>query len=522
MSERAYVDLHCHSTASDGTLAPAEVVRLAKEEGLSGLALTDHDTVDGVAEAAAEAERLGIDFLPGIEISAEYPSPGTMHLLGYGVDPENPALKSLTTTLLAGRDDRNPRIVAKLNEMGVHVSMQEWQDEAKGSVLGRPQLAAILHRKGYVSSIKQAFDKYLGQGAPAYVDKERLSPKKAIEMIGQSGGVAVLAHPVQLRTQNDAQLETVVKDLVDLGLQGIEVLHSDHDEALVKKYSALADRFGLLKTGGSDFHGDNKSGIELGTANGKKIPREFFDALKRQVWVNEINRRLEGMEPHKIMEWAVSEFADDIVMSSSFGAESAVMLHLAHVAKPDIKIIFVNTGYLFPETHQFMEELRKRFNLNVWTYRTRNDPIAYLQKAGEDNPAMRRNRDACCAVNKEEPFARALKELKPRAWLRGIRGNQNKHRAGAQFIEWSARDSCYVISPLLRWTGREIHAYLKKHDLPYHPLWEKGYLSIGCNPLSCTQPVGEGEDPRSGRWAGQDKIECGINVTNNSLDSANL
>jgi predicted metal-dependent phosphoesterase TrpH len=166
-----FVELHCHSTASDGTLTPTQVVELAKRCGLNALSLTDHDTVAGVGEAASAARRLNIDFLPGIEISAEYPAPGTLHILGYGVDPENPKLQRLTETLIAGRDNRNPRIVAKLNDMGVSVSMKEWEDEAKGTVLGRPHLAAVLHRKGYVSSIKQAFDKYIGQGAPAYVDK---------------------------------------------------------------------------------------------------------------------------------------------------------------------------------------------------------------------------------------------------------------------------------------------------------------------------------------------------------------
>ena len=278
-----YVDLHCHSTASDGTLPPREVVRLAKQSNLTALALTDHDTVAGCAEARDEAAKVGIDFLCGIEISAEYPPPGTLHILGYGVDPENPALKSLTETLIAGRDNRNPRIVAKLNEMGVAVTMREWEDEAKGGVLGRPHLAAILARKGYVSSIKQAFDKYIGQGAPAYFDKERLTPRQAFERIAASGGVAVLAHPIQLRTENDAQLERVVKDLVDLGLAGIETIHSDHDDAWVEKCSALAERFGLIKTGGSDFHGMNKKDISLGSARGRRIPREMFDALKRRL-----------------------------------------------------------------------------------------------------------------------------------------------------------------------------------------------------------------------------------------------
>lgn len=275
----SFVDLHCHSTASDGTFAPRDLIRLAKENGLTALALTDHDTVAGCAEAREEAQRQGIDFLTGIEISAEYPHPGTMHILGYGVDPDNPALKNLTETLLAGRDNRNPRIVEKLNEMGVAVTMDEWENEAKGNVLGRPHLAAILHRKGYVSSIKQAFDKYIGQGAPAYFDKERLSPKQAIERIQAARGLAVLAHPIQLRTQNDAQLERVIKDLTDLGLAGLETIHSDHDDATIEKYTALADRFGLLKTGGSDFHGGNKPRIQLGYANNRRIPREFFDGL---------------------------------------------------------------------------------------------------------------------------------------------------------------------------------------------------------------------------------------------------
>lgn len=275
----SFVDLHCHSTASDGTLAPRDVVKLARDSGLSALALTDHDTVAGIDEAAAAARDLGLDFIPGIEISAEYPHPGTLHILGYGVDPENAALKNLTATLIAGRDNRNPRIVAKLNELGVAVSMQEWEDEAKGAVLGRPQLAAILVRKGYVSSIKQAFDKYIGHGAPAYADKERLTPRQAIERIHESGGMPVLAHPTQLRASNDAELERTIKDLVDLGLAGIEVIHSDFTAGDVEKMNHFAQKFSLLKTGGSDFHGSNKPGISLGVAGGRRIPREFFDAL---------------------------------------------------------------------------------------------------------------------------------------------------------------------------------------------------------------------------------------------------
>src|SRR3954469_7467116 len=236
-----FVDLHSHSTASDGTFAPADVVRLAKESGLVGLALTDHDTIAGLAEAAAAAKELGIDFLPGIEISCEVPKPATMHMLGYGVDIHSQPLKELTSQLMAGRDDRNPRIIKRLNELNVAITMEEVEQAAGGGVIGRPHIAAVLLRKGYVSSIKQAFDKYLGQGAPAYFDRDRPTPKRGIELIRQSGGVAVLAHPVQLRTENDAQLERTIKDLVDLGLAGIEVIHSDHDASLVEKYSRLAE-----------------------------------------------------------------------------------------------------------------------------------------------------------------------------------------------------------------------------------------------------------------------------------------
>lgn len=278
-----FVDLHCHSTASDGTLPPAEVVRLARRAGLSAMALTDHDTVAGIPEAQAEARALGIDFLPGIEISAEYPHPGTMHILGYGVDPASPDLQNLTRQLIEGRDNRNPKIIARLRELGVAITMQEVEREAGGKVIGRPHIAAILLRKGYVSSVKHAFDKFLAPGGLAYFDKERLTPRQALEMIRASGGLPVLAHPVQLRTSNDAQLEQVVKDLKDLGLAGLEVLHSDHDAPLVEKYTNLADRMDLLKTGGSDFHGSNKKDIDLGLARGRRVPRAYYESLRDRV-----------------------------------------------------------------------------------------------------------------------------------------------------------------------------------------------------------------------------------------------
>ena len=206
-----------------------------------------------------------------------------MHLLGYGIDANCQAMADMSRQLIAARDTRNPRIVARLNELGVTITLDEVAAQAGGDVVGRPHIAAVLLRKGYVSSIKQAFDKYLGAGAAAHFDKERLAPRRAIELIIQAGGVAILAHPIQLRTSNDAQLERIVKDLADLGLGGIEVIHSDHNAADIEKYSMLAQRFGLLKTGGSDFHGANKKGIRLGWAGGRRIPRAWFDQLAARI-----------------------------------------------------------------------------------------------------------------------------------------------------------------------------------------------------------------------------------------------
>jgi len=235
-----------------------------------------------------------------------------------------------------------------------------------------------------------------------------------------------------------------------------------------------------------------------------------------------LNAMLERATAERVVEWAASEFGDELIMSSSFGAESAMLLHLATRRLPRIRVVFVDTGYLFPETWQFMEQLRRRLDLNVWVYRTKHDPIEYLRRHGEGDPHWRSDVETCCKHNKNEPFERAIADLRPRAWLRGVRRGQAETRRTMQFVEWSQRYQCYAVSPMLNLSTREIHEYLKRHGLPYHPLYEHGYASIGCNPLSCTRPIEPGQDARAGRWAGRDKVECGINLTNNSLDSAGL
>lgn len=252
---------------------------MAKRVGLSAVALTDHDTVGGIAAAQAAADEVGIDFLPGIEISCHYPQPGVMHLLGYGIDPHHPALTQLIAQLISGRDDRNPRIIERLRALGIDITLEEVIARAGGGVIGRPHFAAVLIDKGRAQTVRQAFDWYLAAGAPAYVEKERVSSRDAIKTIRQAGGVAVLAHPSQLRTTNDAQLDRIVKDLVDLGLGGIEVLHSDHDRMMVQRIRRLAERYDLMPTGGSDFHGSAKAQVRLGWAGKYRVPREWFDRV---------------------------------------------------------------------------------------------------------------------------------------------------------------------------------------------------------------------------------------------------
>jgi phosphoadenosine phosphosulfate reductase len=246
-------------------------------------------------------------------------------------------------------------------------------------------------------------------------------------------------------------------------------------------------------------------------------------AAAQSLDLDTLNALFEKSHPTKIIEWAVAQFDGDVIVSSSFGAESMLTIHLATQVKPDIRIITIDTGFLFPETHQFIEQVRHRFHLNVCTFRTHNDPVRYLKEVGVTDPDDRADKavkDACCEANKVEPLRRAMRELHPRAWFRGIRRDQSQTRQQARVIEWDRNFNNYAISPVLNWHSRDIYAYMKQHDLPYHPLYEKGYLSIGCNPLSCTRPVMPGDDPRSGRWAGSGKVECGVNL--GSLDDSKL
>jgi phosphoadenosine phosphosulfate reductase len=226
----------------------------------------------------------------------------------------------------------------------------------------------------------------------------------------------------------------------------------------------------------------------------------------------EFSARLESAHPRDIVQWAAGRFGEKLAMTSSFGADSMCMIHLATEAMPGIPIIFINTGYLFPETLAFMEQMRERYRLNVLEFHTQNDPVVWLSVNGEPDPRVRNNVPACCGANKNPVMDRAMQSLAPAAFLRGVRGGQTVERAGMKVIERMDRYQTWAVSPILRWSSRDVFEYMKKHNLPHHPLWEKGYTSIGCNPLTCTRAVGAGEDERAGRWSGSDKKECGINL----------
>jgi len=281
------IDLHTHTTASDGSLTPAQLVRYAKEKGLTVIAVTDHDTIEGNAEAMAEGEREAVTVVPGVEISVDH-SPGSMHMLGFFIDAQSAGLSEKLRLLQDSRADRNPRIIQKLNELGVRINYQEVIDISGGGQVGRPHIAQVLMQKGYTRSIQEAFDRFLGKGAPAYFDKFRLEPAQAISMITEAGGVPVLAHPFTLNCASADELERLVINLVSLGLAGIEVYYTEHSSKQISVYESLAGRHNLLITGGSDFHGANVEGIELGKGRGGlKIPFELFEKLKKH-WEEKI------------------------------------------------------------------------------------------------------------------------------------------------------------------------------------------------------------------------------------------
>jgi predicted metal-dependent phosphoesterase TrpH len=285
MSER--YDFHTHTVASDGSLTPTELVRAAAANGVTAFALTDHDTIDGIAEAQAEASRLGIELIAGIEISVnEQDGARSLHVLGLGLSPENPVLRTRLEQARHERRTRAARMVARLQEAGVAIELSDVEAIAAGGSVGRPHLARALVDLGVCRDADEAFVKYLRRGRPGYEPYAAFSAREAIALVHGAGGVAVLAHP-PLSSGVDAPggIEAFVERLLPDGLDGLEIWHPGHKPGQIRRLRRLAREHDLLETGGSDFHGDDRPGIEIGRgrAGGLRIGRPVYDAFRARL-----------------------------------------------------------------------------------------------------------------------------------------------------------------------------------------------------------------------------------------------
>lgn len=274
------IDLHLHSTASDGSEAPADVVRMAANLGLSAIALTDHDTLSGIPEAVTQASLRAIELIPGTELSVKWDR-GAMHLIVLFLQPGDGPLQRRLGELRRGRNLRNALIIERLTEIGLPVLEEEVLGLAGGESVGRPHIAAVMLHRGYVDSIADAFDRYLGWGRPAYFARARLGPEEAIGLTLEAGAVPVLAHPHTLSLDSSAEVVSTLTGLVKAGLVGIESHCPAYSPLEREGYLALAERFGLAPSGGSDFHGTFKPDIEIGIGRGDlSVPDHFLDALR--------------------------------------------------------------------------------------------------------------------------------------------------------------------------------------------------------------------------------------------------
>ncbi len=285
-SRHVSIDLHIHTTASDGTFTPSEVISHAHRLKLKAIAITDHDTVTGSGVALNGGIPPSLGFLTGVEISAApppfYPGPGSFHLLGYSIRLNDSKLNQTLERLQQARKNRNPAIINRLGELGISLSLEEVRREAGEAQLGRPHIAQLMVKKGIVASIDEAFDRFLGADKPAYVDKYRVACFKAIEVIRGAGGIPILAHPGLLDYKNDNQLDELLGKLKQMGIQGVEVYYSLHTPEQTCLFAELTRRHDLLMTGGTDFHGAIHPDIEMGSGKGNLfIPYELYEKLIR-------------------------------------------------------------------------------------------------------------------------------------------------------------------------------------------------------------------------------------------------
>jgi ribonuclease III len=319
--QNCFIDLHVHSNASDGTLTPSEIINLAHELELGAIAITDHDTLAGSKQAADLVVPASIEVVSGVEISAapiiSSDTVSSYHILGYFIRLDDPTLNQTLNQLQEFRRTRNHQIFERLNQIGIHLDPADIEMPMDGGEVGRPHIATALLKKGIVDSFDEAFDRFLSEGRPAYVDKKRLSCEEAIQIIADAGGVPILAHPGLLNLDPDDELENRIVALKQKGIMGIEVYYLEHTDEMIEFLLGVADRHDLLITGGTDFHGALKTDVQMGSGYGNlQIPYQIFERLRTHAQAPDNLARLE-----KILDYT---FNDRLILAEAIRHSSYV------------------------------------------------------------------------------------------------------------------------------------------------------------------------------------------------------
>ena len=277
------IDLHTHSTASDGTLTPLKLAKRAKQNGLRACAITDHDTTDGVKEFLDECGKIGVEGIPGVEISAQHDK--TMHIVGLFVDAKDRELTEKLALLRGGREVRNRKMIKLLQKGGFDITEEDITSQKDGATMantGRAHIAKAMVKKGYVRDTSEAFEKYIKRGNPYYVKRLTYSPRESIDMIHAAGGIAILAHPILIATDYD-KLFPVVKEMKEYGMDGMECYYNNYTSEFAKMCREMCRTLNLLQSGGSDFHGANKPSIELGEVSTGFVPYDVLERMKEYI-----------------------------------------------------------------------------------------------------------------------------------------------------------------------------------------------------------------------------------------------
>lgn len=271
------IDLHLHTTYSDGTLTPTELVDLCASQGLKSIAISDHDSTEGIPEALVAAARHDIEIVKAIELSTDVPG-SEIHMLGYFIDTDDVSFQVLLKKFRAGREDRGRKMVEKLNDLGVDISWEQVERIADGASVGRPHVAQALIERGYVEYKKEAFDQYIGRSGPAYVERMRLEPEEAVQVLLDNGALPVMAHPLYYERKDIEKLESTVASLKEAGMVGLEVFYGEFSDDEVEMLKRIAEQYDLIPCGGSDYHASGNPGeVQPGTAG---PPTSTIEALR--------------------------------------------------------------------------------------------------------------------------------------------------------------------------------------------------------------------------------------------------